>query len=274
MTEKKELLGGLDFVQETMAESMAKSEPLPIRRIMERLDALMDRGDRPGAERHLLYWLREAGANRDLQCELSIRNEMIGFYRKTEDREKAFASGEAALQLLRELGEEDTVAAGTTLVNYGTACNAFGENERAMTLFQQAKKVYEAHPGTRADLLGGLYNNMALVCTALGQYETAMEHYRRAMEEMAKVPHGELEQAITCLNMADTLEAQLGMEAAESGIFRLLDRASVLLETPGLPRDGYYAFVCEKCAPVFSCYGYFLEAQKLEEAAREIHERT
>ena len=30
---------------------------------------------------------------------------------------------------------------------------------------------------------------------------------------------------------------------------------------------GYYAFVCEKCAPTFEYYGYFLAAQDLNERA-------
>ena len=38
----------------------------------------------------------------------------------------------------------------------------------------------------------------------------------------------------------------------------LMDRALELLETPSLPRDGYYDFVREKCAPAFAHYGYIL----------------
>ena len=44
-------------------------------------------------------------------------------------------------------------------------------------------------------------------------------------------------------------------------------------EGPG-PDPGYYAFVCEKCAPAFSYYGYFLAAQELERRAKEIYERN
>jgi hypothetical protein len=37
-------------------------------------------------------------------------------------------------------------------------------------------------------------------------------------------------------------------------------------------RDGYYAFVCEKCASVFAYYGDFLYAEELEERAKRIYE--
>ena len=82
-------------------------------------------------------------------------------------------------------------------------------------------------------LLGGLYNNMALTCTALGRYEEAMGLYEEAVRVMADVPDGELEQAITFLNMADTVEAQLGPEEGESRIFGLVERAQELLEDKG-----------------------------------------
>ena len=53
-----------------------------------------------------------------------------------------------------------------------------------------------------------------------------------------------------------------------------MDEALSLLDTPGIPRDGYYAFVCEKCAPAFEYYGYFLAAEDLKERAKRIYERA
>ena len=49
---------------------------------------------------------------------------------------------------------------------------------------------------------------------------------------------------------------------------------AALLDRPGLPRDAYYAFVCEKCAPVFDYYGFFRTAQALRARAEAIHERA
>ena len=39
-------------------------------------------------------------------------------------------------------------------------------------------------------------------------------------------------------------------------------------------KDGYYAFVCEKCASVFGYYGYFAYENELKMRAREIYERS
>ena len=105
---------------------------------------------------------------------------------------------------------------------------------------------------------------------------------------MGEAEHGELEQAITYLNMADAVvaraRARVGTDAQASGAFpdadceaevcKLLDTAYELLNTPSVPHDGYYAFVCEKCAPTFAYYGYFLADAELRKSAEAIYERA
>jgi hypothetical protein len=97
--------------------------------------------------------------------------------------------------------------------------------------------------------------------------------FRRAIAVMEKQEHGELEQAITWLNMADAAEAALGPERAEEKTGEYMERAEALLNTESLPRNGYYAFVCEKCAPVFGHYGWFATEAELMRRAKEIHDR-
>ena len=258
--------------------------PVPQRRIIDKMDEYMSRRDYNGAERHLLYWLEEAKLGGDLQGQLMLRNELVGHYRK-------------ALELLRELDMENTITAGTTYVNIATACGAFGDHERAIRLFEKARAAYESSSQTETQLLGGLYNNMALTCTELGRCEEALALYEKAADLMGRVPDGELEQAITYLNMANTVEVQLGLEAGEQQINALVERAEELLEAKGeellgkgeaaltdgtdlramkqeeRARLGYYAFVCEKCAPTFAYYGYFMTAESLTERSEELVKR-
>ena len=247
---------------------------IPQRRVIDKLDEYMSRRDYAGAERHLLYWLEEARAGGDLRGELMLRNELIGHCRKTGQREQALAHIEAALSLVERLGFAGTISAATTFVNAATALNAFGEDARALALFERARPVYESSAATRPELLGGLYNNMALTCASLGRYDEADGLYDRAMDAMAQAPHGALGQAITCLNLADMVEARDGMEAGESAIYALADRAVALLDDPALEHDGYYAFVCDKCAPTLEYYGYFDDAQRIREEAERIYAGT
>ncbi|MGX8698914.1 MAG: tetratricopeptide repeat protein [bacterium] len=249
----------------------ARVKSIPQRRVVQKLDEYMSRRDYAGAERHLLYWLAEAQAGGDEGGELLVRNELVGHYRKTGEREKANEQGERALCLVDKLGLTDSVSAATTYTNVATALSAFGEHAVALALFEKARFLYENQRGTSPDLLGGLYNNMALTSAALGRYEAAHALFRQAMAVMERVPGGELEQAITCLNRADALEAEKGYEAAEKEICALLDEAEAFLEHTAAPRDGYYAFVCEKCAPGFAHYGYFLTAETLRDRAESIY---
>lgn len=271
--------------------------PVPQRRIIDKMDEYMSRRDYNSAERHLLYWLEEAKLGGDLQGQLMLRNELVGHYRKTGQKEPAMESAAKALDLLRELDMENTITAGTTYVNIATACGAFGDHERAIRLFEKARAAYESSSQTETQLLGGLYNNMALTCTELGRCEEALALYEKAADLMGRVPDGELEQAITYLNMANTVEVQLGLEAGEQQINALVERAEELLEAKGeellgkgeaaltdgtdlramkqeeRARLGYYAFVCEKCAPTFAYYGYFMTAESLTERSEELVKR-
>ena len=248
-----------------------KINPVPQQRIIEKMNEYMSRRDYTGAERHLLYWLAEAELGRDLRGELVIRNELIGHYRKTADQEKALENIDAALALLEQSEFEDTLIIGTTCINAATACNAFGYHNRALRLFERARAVYEASPLTDPQQLAGLYNNMGLTYASLNSYTEAETLYRAALDRLQPVPDSNLEQAITYLNMADLVNAEKGSVDGEHEIQKLLDRALELLDKDPDRRDGYYAFVCEKCAPSFSYYGYFAAANMLNRRAQEIY---
>ncbi len=251
-----------------------KIRAVPQQRIMEKVDEYMSRRDYGGVERHLLYWLEEAKLGRDKKGELMIRNELIGHYRKVGDRDKAFAQIDAAVALIGEMDFENTISAGTTYVNAATACSAFGENERALGLFRNARAIYESVPSLKPELLGGLYNNAALTLVSLKRFREADELYEKALETMARAENGALEQAITYLNMANAAEDELGLVDASEAIDADLLKAQELLDTPTVPRNGYYAFVCEKCAPTFAYYGWFAYEAELNERAKTLYERA
>lgn len=140
-----------------------------------------------------------------------------------------------------------------------------------MELFERAREVYERELDGDDSRLGGLYNNMGLTLCDLRRFDEARELYSAALRVMEKAQYGEAERAITCLNLANLAEAQYGLEEASEEIGGLVERARELLESEALPRNGYYAFVCEKCAPTFGYYGYFIYAKELRERAEKIY---
>ena len=247
---------------------------IPTQRVLERLNAYLDKDDYAAAERHLSYWLAEAEAGHDDQGKLTVLNEQIGLYRKCGKKEEGLAAITNALALLDELGLSDSVTGGTTCINAATGYKAFGDARSALPLYRRAQDIYEALLDPWDARLGGLYNNMALTLTEHGEYREAETLFYRALAIVQKQETGALEAAITYLNLADLVSAEKGPEAGEKEITAFLEKAETLLADEKLPRNGYYAFVCEKCAPVFGYYGWFLTESELRARAEEIHERA
>lgn len=249
-------------------------EPIPVMRVLDKFDEYLDKRDYEGAKKHLEYWRMEAKAGRDLRGELSVTNELMGVYRKMGLENEAMESVRSAMELISLLDNKETISAGTSYLNAGTVCDRFGRPEKALEYFEKAKAVYEKNlKGTDARM-GGLYNNMALALADLKEYQEAERYYKMALEVMRKQPEGKLEMAITYLNMANAIEADIGLDAAEEKIIHYLDTAEQLLNDKNLERNGYYAFVCEKCAPTFEYYGWFAAAQDLKKRAEEIYGRN
>lgn len=246
---------------------------ISIDRILSKLDEHLHRNDYPAAERHLVYWLGEAEQNSDLRTALLVRNELMGLYRKLGRQAEALDCANAALSAIKAHGIAHQVGAATTYLNAATVYKAFGMAEDAIGLFEHARSVYEAELGADDSRLGGLYNNMALALVDLGRFSEAKDLYEKAIAIMSRTDGGMLEVAITYLNMASAAEAELGLEDAQEIIANHLKKAEELLEGHQ-KRDGYYAFVCEKCASVFDYYGHFFYAKELAARARRIYEGT
>ena len=243
-------------------------------RMMEKLDEHLGRNDYAAAERHLDFWLSEARFNNDDQGALSVLNELMGLHRKCGHEVQAMEAVREGLSLLDSLDLEGTVTAGTTFVNAATVYKSFGKAADALPLYRKAQEIYEQHLSQEDGRLGGLYNNMALALVDEKQYGEARRYYEKALAIMANVRYGQLEQAITYLNLADLATAELGLLESEDQVNDYLDRAEVLLETPEVPRNGYYAFVCEKCAPTFRYFGRFACADELKQRSDAIYERS
>lgn len=246
---------------------------IPTERVLDKLDEHFSRNDYDSAEKHLLYWLSEARIIDDKRSELLFLNELAGLYRKLSKEEKAIETVSALLDSIYKMGIENNVGAGTTYINCATVYKAFGKAEKALPLFEKAKEVYEKNLPTDDKRFGGLYNNMALALVDLERFGEAYELYEKAISVMSNADDGDLEVAITYLNIASAKETELGAEESEAQVRDYIEKAMKLFDEHE-NRDGYYAFVCEKCASVFGYFGYFIYEKELNKRAREIYERS
>ena len=247
---------------------------IPTGRVIEKLDSYFAKNDLAGAERHLRYWEKEAIEGGDDRGCYTVRNELMGLYRKLGRRDEALAYAEHTLALAEKLGMSGNVTGATALLNAGTVYKAFGTPEQGLPLFEQAKAIFEAQLNPDDERLAGLYNNMALTLVDLNRFDEAEALYEKALALTLQTPGAQGDAAISLLNKANLIEARDGLLDGDEAICACLDKAEALLNDPALPREGYYAFVCEKCAPTFGYYGYFAFSRELERRAKEIYART
>lgn len=247
---------------------------IPTGRVIDKLDEYFGKNDYQGAERHLLYWLSEAEAEGDLDGEFTVRNELMGLYRKIGKMDKALEHTDAVFNLVKVMGNENSISGATAHLNAGTAFEAADNPQESIKHFEIAKKIYEEHLDKDDSRLAGLYNNMAITLTELKHFDDARSYFEKAIEIMKNHENGLLDCAISYLNMANTEEAEVGLEDAENRINSLLEKAIIALDSEENERNGYYAFVAEKCASTFEYYGYFIYANELKERAKTIYERS
>ena len=244
-------------------------KPIDVRRVITKLDEYLGHNDYAGAERHLKYWEEEAKQGNDLRGEFSLAEELMGLYRKLGRREDAVFYAEKALRYITLADLTGTVGAATAMLNAATVYKAFGMAEKGIPLFEEAKTIYEQKLDRNDSRLAGLYNNFALALVDLERFGEARGLYQKALDIVLKQEGGEPEAAITFLNLASLAERELGLEKAEKEIEGHLEHAEYLLKKQGIHKDGNYAFVAEKCAPVFGYYGWFgVEAELKAEAER------
>ncbi len=241
-----------------------------IDRIVDKLDMYFARNDYDGAQKHLEFWLDEAKLEGDKKAELFVLNELIGLTRKTAQKEKCLAICKDIQDLLDDMDWQNNVGGATTYLNIGTAHKAFELPELSLQYFQKAQNVYEKELQSDDKRLAGLYNNMALTLVDLGEYEQAMLYYDKAIDIAQQHDMGELDVAVSKLNIASCLESKMGINA-QSQIDELCESAFELLEKHKDSRDGNYAFVCEKCAPVLGYFGFFLYENILKKRAQDIY---
>ncbi len=243
---------------------------IPVGRIIDKVDALFDRNAYSEAGRLLVYWRDEAISLKDKNGELAMESELVGYYRKQNEKEKGLTSVSRALVLVDKLEQGAMASGATVFINCATAYKAFGKPQEALPLYVRAEEIYQKVLSPGDARFGGLYNNMALTLVDLGDFDGAESAYLSALTVMAKVPRGKAESAITYINLAHMYE-DFGKQEK---IPECMEKAYTLLQSDALPHNGYYAFVLEKCAPSFAYFGDANRCEQMKKEAEEIYARS
>lgn len=261
------LCGGKDFYYPDKDGAKGR---IPVKRIIEKADEFYSKNDLVGAERHLTYWQTESLALNDTNGELSVVDELLGLYRKTGNKEKALSAVDRALFLVERLNLGETVSGATIFLNAATTLKAFGETPRALPLYEKTLAVYSESLDKNDERFAGFYNNYALALTDAREYEKAEKCYLKAIEIMKTKASGKPDCAISYINLATLYELEEKTELITDCLFTAFN----LLSDENNEKNGYFAYVLEKCAPEFLRHGYKKIYDDMIKESKEIYERS
>lgn len=245
---------------------------IPVKKIIDELDSLFSKNDMEKAGGLLEKWERISRDIGDVSGEITIQSELVGYYRKTAEKEKALRCVERALSLISLSGQEDTISGATVLLNCATTMKAFNKSEDALPLYQKARSVFEKRLDKKDPLHAGFCNNFALALADLKRYKEAEELYECALEALKGTPK-ELDCAVTYVNMAHLYE-EWQPDGFREKISHAMENALLSLCDTSLERNGYMAFVYSKCAPSFSYFGDEDTAGYLQSISDEIYAKN
>ncbi|MDR2478369.1 MAG: tetratricopeptide repeat protein [Treponema sp.] len=173
---------------------------MDIQTFFSQLDQVYNAGDLKAIESFLQMSLEEARRENG-GAEVSVLNELMGFYRNTGRIAEALLYTEQALLKTRALDLVKSAGWGTTLLNAATAFQAAGNKERARELYREAEQVYRELLPQGDPLFSALYNNMSGLYAEDGDLAAAAELLLRALEITAGLDGMEIEQAIMRVNL-------------------------------------------------------------------------
>ncbi len=246
---------------------------IPIGRIIDKLDILFAHNEMDEVGEVLRYWEKEARALNDDKGLLEILSEEIGYFRKVGDKVRGLSAVDEALFMLQCNENTSSVNNATIYLNCATTMKAFGKAEEAITYYEKARETYERLLPADDFRLAGLYNNYATALKDLEKYDEAREYFVKAIKllEAKEDVYGEI--AVSYVNLAH-LEYDAAYskgEDADERVDECLDKAWKCLDDKNIKRDGNYAYICEKCAPAYEFFGYFMQKAELEKRANDIY---
>ncbi|MGI5976814.1 MAG: tetratricopeptide repeat protein [Candidatus Limivicinus sp.] len=244
-------------------------ESMDIPAFIKRLDSLYNRGLEKAAGEQLRSGLEETRRIGDWRGELSILSELLGYCRRSGERERAMDAVRDALEIIRTHRMGTTVSGATVLLNAATTLKCFGRAEDSLPLFEHVSRVYSENLDPSDCRLAGLYNNMALSLEDTGQYDAAEKYFRAALKITEGSESSRNESAVTLCNLAELYDKK---DPEDERIGECMERAFEYLTGPGSLPDGRNAFAVSKCAPSFDYFGYFLYSKLLKERAEKIYE--
>ncbi|PNS43109.1 DUF4037 domain-containing protein [Gardnerella vaginalis] len=156
-------------------------------------------------ESYLLHKLAESQEANAQALQLSVLNELMGFYRSRGEYAKNQPIINRALNLANEMQLAGTEAGTTTLINAATSLRASGDYNRAEKIYTQALNESSTTLGDKNRKLAALHNNLSMLYSETGRTHDAIEELNQALEILQNTstdPERDIDIAATHTNLA------------------------------------------------------------------------
>lgn len=198
------------------------------------------------------YWEAEARRLGDDSGLLTVLNEAVGFYRRSQKKSKALRAMEESLSLVEKLGLTQSLTGATIYINASTTLSFFGREEEGLRLYDKAAVCYLGNNMTETYEYAALLNNKAATLHGMKRYDEAEENWKDAIGILKKVGFHDGEIAISLVMLAQlTFDRD---NTAYSQVEALLDEAWEYLNSDNQAKGVNYAYVLRKCAPSFAYF--------------------
>ncbi|MBP1560980.1 MAG: DUF4125 family protein [Oscillospiraceae bacterium] len=172
--------------------------------ILQQLDLLLKACKLDEAEDFLRRNIENAHDMQDTDCEKTLLNEQIGFFRDCGRFDEALAAAERVRRLFEEHGETADISYATTLLNCANAYRAAGKHQAAFEAYDTVSRLYSELLPENHSLVSSLYNNLALLYQETGEWEKACGYLNDALK-IVRSSGDEIKTAISCTNLAVSL---------------------------------------------------------------------
>ena len=187
---------------------------MEIQEILTELDQLFARRQIDQVETFLEDHIRHAEECRNIGNQITLLNELLGFYRDMTQFEKAMEVSQQIMQVLNTEKMQGTIPYATSVLNIANALRAAGEQEASMTFYQQVLQIYEKHIDKNDFRYASLYNNLSLLYQDMGDYESACQVLEQALTIVIQHDGAMIEVATTHTNLAISYMKQDKLESA------------------------------------------------------------
>ena len=234
---------------------------MDINQILAKLDEL----NYTQVESYLTEQMKVAEEEKDYGAKISLLNEMIGFCRDSCQFTKTRSYSNELLSILKEQKLEGTKAYATSLLNIANADRASGDLDESLSFYEESYQIYEKLLSPEDFLFASLNNNMALLYQEKGDFESACECLKKALDIVLKNPEAIIESAISYTNLAQSLLRLKRIEEASEYV----EQALKIFIKDG-EKDYHYSAALSVYAEVLYNEGNYSEsAQYYDKAMQE-----